>query len=254
MEKQREEMDISLLDLWFFFKKRIWVIVSAFVLFAVLGAAYTSFFMPDEYTAVTRMYVLNRSSEGGISSSDYSVSNYMIKDYEVLITGANVTREVVDRLNLKMSPSALAGKISVSAINSTRVLQIVVVDTDPQRAANIANCVREVASTQIKAIMDVDAVNLVYRAEVPAGKSGPNASKNAGTAAVIGTLVTVLILLLVHLLDDTIRTEEDVSNRLGLETLGVIPISKELETTSGKGNAQRKRKDLLEARMFFQKK
>ena len=227
MEKQNE-MEINLIDLFYYLKKRIWIVVAAFVLFAALGAVFTACFMQDEYTARTRMYVLNRSSSGGISSSDYSTSNYMIKDYEVLIKGENVTRKVIEELDLNMSVSSLAGKISVSAINSTRVLQIVVVDNDPQRAADIANCVREISSQQIKEIMAVDAVNLVYEAEAPRGKSGPNTSKNVAVAAMFGVVATLAVLVVIYMLDDTIKTEEDVERYLGLSVLGVIPVSSEM--------------------------
>ena len=242
MEMQREEMEIDLLDLFFYLKKKIAMIIAAFVLFALLGAMFTMFFMKDEYTARTRMYVLSKSSDTGISTSDYSIANYMIKDYEVLITGENVTREVLNRLKLDMSVSELTNKISVSAIDNTRVLQIVVVDNKPQRAADIANCVREVASSQIKAIMDVDAVNLVYKAEVPTHISGPSLSKNTAVAAVVGVGLAIGILVVIYLLDDTIRTDEDVTRYLGLGTLGIIPASKELEAASNLGAAQKKKK------------
>lgn len=242
MEMQREEMEIDLLDLFFYLKKKIAMIIAAFVLFALLGAMFTMFFMKDEYTARTRMYVLSKSSDTGISTSDYSIANYMIKDYEVLITGENVTREVINRLKLDMSVSELTNKISVSAIDNTRVLQIVVVDNKPQRAADIANCVREVASSQIKAIMDVDAVNLVYEAEVPSHKSGPSLSKNTAIAAILGAVLAIGILVVIYLLDDTIRTDEDVTRYLGLGTLGIIPASKELEAAGNMGAAQKKKK------------
>ncbi len=241
METRKDEMEIDLIDLFYYLKKKIWAIVAAFLVFAILGAVFTTFFMQDEYTAKTRMYVLNRSSEAGISSSDYSISNYMVKDYEVLITGENVTREVIDRLHLDMSVSELAGKISVSAIENTRILQIIVVDNDAKRAAAIANCVREISSAQIKEIMDVDAVNLVYEAEVPAGKSGPNMTQNMIIAAVLGVVLAIGVLVVVYMLDDTIRTDEDVTRFLGLDTLGVIPMSKELETmiNTGLNNAKK---------------
>ncbi len=230
MENQKQEIEIDLIDLLYYLKKKVWYIIAAFVLFAVAGACFTSFFMKDEYTAKTRMYVLSRSSDTAISSSDYNISNFMIKDYEVLIVGENVTREVINKLNLDMSVSELAGKISVSAIDNTRVLQIVVVDTQPERAAAIANCVREVSSAQIKEIMDVDAVNLVYTAQVPSQKSGPSVSRNTMIAAVLGFILSIAVLVIIYMTDDTIRTDEDVTRYLGLSTLGVIPISSELES------------------------
>lgn len=230
METRKAEIEIDLLDLFRYLKKRVWIVVVACLVFAILGAVYTTMFMQDVYTAKTRMYVLNRSSDTSISSSDYSISNYMIKDYEVLITGENVTREVIDRLHLNMSVSQLTSKLSVSAIENTRVLQISVVDTEPKRAAAIANCVREVSSEQIQKIMAVDVVNLVYEAEVPVGKSGPNLKKNTVMAAALGAALAIGILAVFYITDDTIRTDEDVARWLKLDTLGVIPMSKELET------------------------
>lgn len=239
MENQNE-IEIDLIDLLYYLKKKLWIIVAAFVLCAALGAVFTTFFMEDEYTAKTRIYVLNRSSETNVSSSDYSISNYMINDYKILITGENVTKAVIEKLDLEDTPSQLAGKISVSAIDNTRVLQITVVDNKPQRAANIANCVREVAAQQLQAIMNVDAVNLIYEAEAPLHKSGPSLTKNTALAAVLGMVAAIGVLVVIYILDDTIRTEEDVERYLGLSVLGVIPISSEMGNLAKKAGTSAK--------------
>lgn len=228
MEKQNE-VQIDLFDLLFFLKKKIWVIVAATLIFALLGAGFTAFFVDSEYTATTRMYVLNRNQEASAGSSDYNASNYMIEDYIVLITGDNVTKEVIETLGLKMTTTQLAKKVSVEAIKDTRVLQIKVVDNEPQRAADIANAVREIAGHQLQEIMNLEAVNLVYEAQVPDTKSGPNVTRNTMIAAVIGLAVSLVVMVVIYMLDDTIRSEEDVERRMGLTVLGVIPISAELE-------------------------
>lgn len=244
MEKQNE-IEIDLIDLLYYLKKRIWLAVAAFVLFAAVGAVFTACFMRDEYTAKTRMYVLNRTNENSISSNDYSISNYMVKDYEVLITGENVTRNVIEELKLDMTVSELAEKISVSAIDNTRVLQIVVVDNEPQRAADIANCVREISSAQIKEIMDVDAVNLVYEATAPHSKSGPSMSKNVAIAAILGVVATIGVLVVIYMMDDTIKTEEDVERYLSLSVLGVIPDSSEMGNFAKNAGSSAKKKQNL---------
>ena len=235
-------MEINLLDLFYYLKKKILIIIGITLLFAILGAAFTAIILPDEYTAKTRIYVLNRSGDSDLSSSDYNVSDFIVKDYEVLITGENVTREVRSQLKLDMSLGELASKISVSAIEKTRVLQIVVVDTDPNRAAAIANCVQEISSTQNDKIMAVDAVNLIYAATVPSSKSGPNVTENTAIAAIIGLCLSVAILSVIHILDDTIRTDEDVTRYLGLSTLGIIPASAKLNKTSNPGAAPKKKR------------
>lgn len=228
METQNKQYEIDLLDLLYYLKKKIWIIVAVFILCAAIGSVYTMFFVDTTYTATTRMYVLNRSSDSYISSSDYSVSSYMINDCEVLLTGQNMTDAVIEKLNLDMSTSELRSMISVEAVDNTRVLQINVVDTNPYRAADIANCIQQVASEQLKSILNVEAVNLVFEAKVPQQKSAPNLTLNTALAAFLGLFLCVGVLVVAYMLDDTIRSEDDVERYLGLSVLGVIPVSNEL--------------------------
>ena len=227
MENQRE-VEIDLLGLVYYLKKKIAILLTVTAVFALVSFVISAFFVVPEYTASTRVYVLNRANDQNLASSDFSIANYMIKDYTILITGQNVTDKVVQKLGLQMSAGALSGKISVTAQENTRVLQISVTDTDPQRAAEIANCVREEAAVQIKSIMDVDAVNLVYEAKVPGAPSSPNVGKNTLLWAAIGLIAAIAVLAAIFMLDDAIRTEEDVERYLGLGTLGIIPISGDL--------------------------
>lgn len=231
METRNKELEINLVDLLYYLKKYTWVIAAVLVISSLLGALYTTFFVVDTYTATTRMYILNRSSDSYISYSDYYASTYMISDYEVLVTGQNVTEEVILQLDLDMTSAELKNIITVSAVNNTRVLQISVVDTDPQRATDIANCVREIASTQLKEIVNVEAVNLVYEAKVPQQKSGPSLVTNTLISAVVGLIACLCVLVVIYVLDDTLRTEESVERYLGLSVLGIIPVSDELDNT-----------------------
>ena len=110
------------------------------------------------------------------------------------------------------------------------MLQISITDGDPARAAKIANCVREVASTQLQDIMAVDAVKLVYEADVPESASSPNVMRNTVLVAALGMVAAIGVLAVIFILDDTIRNEEDVERHLGLSTMGVIPMCTEMES------------------------
>ena len=237
--ENRNELD--LLELFDYLKKKIAVLLVVFLLGAVVGFVGTKLFIPPKYTASTRVYVLNRSNEGAVVSSDFSLSNYMVTDYQVLITGRNVTAEVAKNLNLDMTNKELAEMIQVTAPDNTRVLQISVTDTDARRAADIANQVRDVATEQIKRIMDVDAVNLVYAAEIPEEPSSPSVLKNTVIVALAALVMAVGVYVVAFLLDDTLRTEEDVQQYLGLSTVGVIPLSDELNAMAQYGGRKRKR-------------
>lgn len=235
MEKENE-VEIDLLALFRYLKKKMWIVIAAFVVCTLAGFLVTKLFLSPKYTASTRAYVLNRSSETNVVYSDLQLSSQLLNDYQVLISGQNVTKEVIHQLGLDITPEKLAKKISVTAPNDTRVLQISVTDTDPQRAADIANAVREIASSQIKQIMDVNAVNVIYEADIPERPSSPNLKLNVAVSAMLGIAASVGVLTVIFVFDDTIRTEEDVEYYLGLSTLGVIPASGDF--TDGK--AQRR--------------
>lgn len=225
---QQKELELNLIDLFFHLKKQIWIIVAVSIVFGIAGFCAGAFVIEPEYTASTRMYVLNRTNASAVVYADIQTSTYLSNDYKVLITGENVTDVVISRLGLDVSSQKLASWISVTVPDSTRVLQISVTHTDPQMAADIANAVREAASSEITRIMAVDAVNLVYEAKVPEKPSSPGAMRYALIAAVLGFVAAVGILGILFVLDDTIRTEEDVERYLGISTLGVIPMSVEL--------------------------
>lgn len=227
MENQNE-MDISLVDLFFFLRRKLLIIVVVVAACAAAGFFGTKLLMDPEYIASTRVYVLNRSNETAVVYADYQISSEMLNDYKVLITGRNVTMEVIDELGLDWDHEDLARKITVTSPGDTQFVQINVTDTNPSRAAEIANAVREVASVQIQDLMDVDAVNLVYAAEIPDKPFGPNTMLNTLLAAGFGLIVMLAVLVLVFVLDDTIRTEEDVERYLGLSVMGTIPENEEM--------------------------
>ena len=240
MEHQNDALEINLLDLFKHLKKRVWIILLAFVLFTFGGYINSAFLKTPQYTAHTQMYILNRTNEGQVVYNDFVVSTYVHNDYKELILGQNVTKAVIEKLDLTdLSPAGLAAKISVTAPENTRIMQISVNDPNPQRAAEIANAVREEAAIQIKNIMEVDAVKLVYAADVPQAPSSPNVARDTLLAAAIGVVLSVLVISVIYLLDDTIRTEEDVEKRLGLSVLGVIPIVPAADTPQKKPAPQR---------------
>lgn len=240
MEHSNDELQINLLEILSFLKRKIWIMVIAAAICGLAGFFYVEFLSTPQYTASTRVYILNRQDEDAIFYADLQSSSQFINDYTVLITGQNVTKTVVNKLDLDESFAQLASRITVSAPEDTRILEISVSHADPQLAADIANAVREEATKQIEEIMDGNAVNLVYEADLPVSPSSPGSSKIAVIAAMLGLAGAAAVLTAIFVLDDTIRTEEDVEKYLSLSVLGVIPVSSELSSTSSVADKTRK--------------
>lgn len=239
--EERNELEIDIGELLRHLFRRSFSLIAAAVVCGVIGWAISSLVLTPQYTASTRVYVLSRSNENSIVYSDIQISTYVSYDFEVLITGPNVTRQVIERLGLDMTDAQLASGITVTALEGTRVLQIDYTHEDPQMAADILNCIREVSAEQIRGFVDADAVKTVYPAEAPKQPSSPNVGRNTVLAALLGLMALAGVYTTQFILDDTIRTEEDVERYLGLSVLGVIPESVELraERTAGPKNRSR---------------
>ena len=237
--EERNELEIDVGELLRHLQKKLFSLIAAALVCGVLGWAVSSFVLTPQYTASTRVYVLSRSNDS-IVYSDIQISTYVSYDFEVLITGPNVTREVISRLGLDMTDAQLASKITVTALEGTRVLQIDYTHEDPQLAADILNCIRDVSAEQIRGFVDADAVKTVYPAEAPKLPSSPNVGRNTLLAAVLGLMALTAVYTVRFILDDTIRTEEDVQRYLGLSVLGIIPESEELQTETRAPGRKRK--------------
>lgn len=203
--------EIDLVGLLHCLKRKIMVILGITVLCGVFSFIFSSFWLPQEYVATTRVYVLGRSETNGVTSADFALSNYLVSDLQVLITGQNVTDVVVDTLELDMSQEELAGKIRVSAEGNTRVLQISVTDVDAILAAEIANCVRNVASEQIKRILEIDAVNLVYEAKAPDEPTSPNVMKITVLGAAVGLILSTSAVSVRFFMIDSVKRKRNVA-------------------------------------------
>ena len=203
--------EIDLVGLLHCLKRKIMVILGITVLCGVFSFIFSSFWLPQEYVATTRVYVLGRSETNGVTSADFALSNYLVSDLQVLITGRNVTDVVVDTLELDMSHEELAGKIRVSAEGNTRVLQISVTDADALLAAEIANCVREVGAEQIKRILEIDAVNLVYEAKAPDEPTSPNVMKITVLGAAVGLILSTSTVSVRFFMIDSVKRRRNVA-------------------------------------------
>ena len=103
-------------------------------------------------------------------------------------------------------------------------MTISVLHEKPELAMELANVIREVSAKQIVDVMGVEAVNMVDEANLPTAPSSPNIRSNVLMGAAWGCLIAVVFILLRHLLDDTIKSEEDVERYLELNVLAAIPV------------------------------
>lgn len=236
MENQRDTdvIEIDLLELFHVLMGRFWLIVSAGLFCALMGFALSYFVLTPTYESTTKIYILNKNENATVTYSDVQLGTQLTKDYAELINSRYVLEEVIQSLALEEEYDDLLEAVEVATPSDTRIVAITVTDTDPVQAMKIANCIREVAGEHIQNVMDIEAVNVVETANMPTEKSGPSILMWTVIGGAIGVFVLCAIILVQYLMDDTIKTSEDVEKYLGLSTLALIPITTDSTSTQKK--------------------
>lgn len=219
-----QEDEIDLLEIFMALLGRWYLIIASGLVCALVALLFTMFLMDPTYVSKTSIYIYNQQQNDNITMTDLQTGSTLTKDYEILVKGRNVLENVIERLGLDLSYSQLNSMVSVSVPDNTRIVEISVETTDPYLSRDIADAVREISSKSIAEVMGVDAVNLVEKANLPEGKSGPSVSKNTVLGGMAGVVIASGIVVLLTLLNDTVCTPEDVEKYLGLSTIGIIPL------------------------------
>lgn len=244
MENQRnnDEIEIDLLELCMVLLGRAWLVLAAAFFCAVCCFGVSKFVITPYYESTTKIYILNKTDNTSVTYSDVQMGTQLTKDYAELINSRYVLEEVMQKLSLDVEYKELLDKVSVDTPADTRIVSITVEDTDPVQAMEIANCIREVAGNHIQNVMDIEAVNVVESANMPMEKAGPSCMKWTLIGGLLGGFLACAVILVQYLMDDTIKSSEDVEKYLGLSTLALIPVAEDAADTRKRKKKKRKKK------------
>ena len=195
--------------------KYIWIIITIGVIFSIAAYIWSTIMVVPKYKSSTKVYVLNNNiNEKKLTTQDFQIGNYLLKDYKEIILSSKVLERVIDKNGIKMNLVELRSKIEVKIPQDTRILTITVEDTDAKRAADIANSVRDEAFEEIKEITKEESVNILEKAQESKSPSSPDIRKNTIMAGAIGILLSLGIVVLKEVLDDRVKKQEDIEEGL----------------------------------------
>ncbi|MBP3197182.1 MAG: protein-tyrosine kinase [Butyrivibrio sp.] len=225
MGNKDDVLEINLGELFSVLLGRAFLIISAGIFFALSGLFLSKFVIPPKYESTTKIYILNKEENQTVTYSDVQISTQLTQDYAELIKSRRVLEEVIQRVHLTdVEYEDLYDVLRVDTPSDTRIVAITVKDKDPLMAMKIANCIREVASEHITDVMDIDAINIAETANVPTDKASPSVAKWTVIAGLLGAVVVAFFAILGYLLDDTIKSNDDIERYLGVSTLALIPL------------------------------
>lgn len=227
------ESEIDLVEL-FFRLLAAWKLVVALCLIGALAAfGVTRFLMTPKYKATSTIYVLSRK-DSAINMSDLQIGTALTQDYIKVFSMWEVHEEVISNLNLPYSYTYMKNHLSVTNTSNTRMLDIGFTSPNPQEAADVANEYAKVASAFIAETMSTDKPNIVSVALKPSNPVSPSMTKNVAIGFLLGAVISAGIVFIRMMMDDKIKTAEDIRRYTGLVNLAIVPKEDIMETGSSK--------------------
>lgn len=238
-EPDNNSIEIDLSELFFVIRRKLWLLILCGIFMGAVFFAFTKYMITPKYTSSSSFLVLTKETTLA-SLSDLQMGTQLTKDYRELTLSRPVLQTVVENLNLDFDYKHLQKMISIDNPESTRILVISVEDIDPNRACLIVDELAEVASAYIGDKMEVIPPKIIETGEVNEEPTSPNVLKNTVIGAFLGIFMCAVVVVLVAVLDDTIKSEEDIEKYLHVSNLASVPDRKDYIT--GKSGRKKKTK------------
>lgn len=224
MEHEFDTLDLR--ELFYMLLKHMKLILSLTLLSVLISAGVSYFLITPEYETFTTLMLgkpVEELTTNQINNQGILTNQQLIGTYAEIAKSKVVINKVVSDLGNTMSPGELRSKISVTLLNNTAVIKVAVRDTDPERAALIANEMAKTFMEEVSEIMKIENVQVIDPAEVPGGPISPRIPMNLAISLVLGLMLGIFLSFMIEFLDRSIKTPEEVQHLLGMPVLGMIP-------------------------------
>jgi receptor protein-tyrosine kinase len=210
--------------------QRRWLSIVVFFLLALVTAAAITFAMTPQYESEARIFVSTEvTGDNSIAVGANALAIQRVQSYAQLATSREVMQKVIAELNLNLTPAALQKKITSTVADLTVIIVVKVRDDSAASAQAIAKAESEVLAAYLAEVeTPFGGTGSPIKATIidPASYDGspvsPQPALNLAIAGLIGLVLGVGVAIARDLLDNTVRTTEDIEKSSGAPVLASI--------------------------------
>lgn len=213
---------------------RKWFIVAiAGVVASVIGFVYSSYFITPLYKASSTMLVdLRNSVHEDLSSEQVNVAEKYVATFAYIMKTNTVLEPIINELGLKESVSSLASKINIYTLEDTLLIRVSINHPDPKLAIKIVKAIGQTAPEVINQRITSGYITEIEAPSVTVNPVTPNVTRYTVICGAMGILAVVLIIVVISLFNNKIKSVDELQETVNLPLLGVIP---SLQKKNGKG-------------------
>lgn len=200
--------EINIKAMYMVIRKRIWLILLITIVITVLAGLYNSRPETPMYAASSRMIV--------------AASPDMLVTVRVLFREPIVLNQVIEQLGLNRSAAQLRDQIRVDNVDGSLVTVVSVIDPNAKMAADIANTGVEIYRKVAADTLGISSIRLLTTAEENPYPINEKSNTIVYFGFIFGLILSIGLIYFLDSLDDSIKSEREIEELLGLTMLGPV--------------------------------
>ncbi len=226
---------LTLNDILKMFLSHIKLIVIMAIVGAIVAFGYVNIFVDEVYSTKALLLVQNDSGtiEGSTTLNSDSEEKVNTKDISDSVMLAN-TCTILFTTDPDMTELFSGCNVSITPIEESYFLEVVVSSNEPDRAANVANQVVNKAPEVFDKYFKAGKVDTVYEAQIPGSPSSPDVKQYVIMGFLVGLILALGISFLIEIVDTTIKPDDD------LYAMYDIPVFAEIVDFEVEGGAKKR--------------
>ena len=228
--------EINLKELAKFFISKISFVLAMTIIFFIGGFVYINYLLTPMYHSSTTLILVsdNTNENSNLVQSDINLNKNLVTTYSEIVKSKTVLAQVISNLQIAdLTEEQLRKSVTVSAVEDTEVIKIIVSNQNPEYAAKIANEIGKVFSEKIS---DMYKINNVYTLDAAEPSSTPYNIKPAKyifIAIVAGIFISCAIIIVMGLFDTTVKSAEEIEQALKIPVIAQLDLVDETVIRKG---------------------
>ena len=221
--------EISLLDIVAALLQRWWAIVITAIIFGLCGFIYCELFATPTYIANGSAVISTGTSIMGsddettsMKTSDFSITLALSNSFVDILSSRGLYEKVADKYDFGFTAAQLKSMTTVSGRENSLIADVSVRSSSVEMSVKITNAILEESQGYMNTKMPSVVISPLDTAK-SASLYSPRTAVTTLLAAVVGALVSAIIVFLFSYYDNTIKGEEDIARTFGMAVLGSIP-------------------------------
>ena len=251
----KKELEINIKDALQYIFYKGWIVILVTLFAVIISFLYTNVLLPEKYTSEAKLFVSNESKSDGITQNDFDLGKqYAISSAEFITI--DFCQVIANKLNSgafdctlyignqsfkdfykqatgydQITANQLKSYINVKVNSNTNTVAIEAVTPNANLSAIVVNSVASSFEGYLRDMLDSKDVKakVVLSGKIAENPSNVHTARNLALGFIIGFALSCGSLFIAFIVDDKIKSPEDVEKYLGLSVLGAIPeIEKEI--------------------------